>query len=99
MAYFSHSYMPWFSLAFFVIISSAFVWRFCADSWDRERIQTYFTKHHHTVHSITWEPFAFWWNSKNSERAYTVIYLDHSGVQRRALCRTAWLSGVFISEE
>jgi ABC-type nickel/cobalt efflux system permease component RcnA len=99
MAHYARSYMPWASFVLLLIIACALVWRYCADSWDRERIQDYFTKHHYTVRSITWEPFAFWWNNKASERAYTVIYLDSSGVQRRALCRTAWLSGVFISEE
>jgi hypothetical protein len=73
-------------------------YRFLADGWDRERITESLVHQGLVVDSITWQPFAFWWQ-KNSDRTYLVECHTTNGSSKRLSCRTSMFGGVYTSEE
>ena len=67
--------------------------------WDKQRITRYLVSRGGQVRSIHWLFFGTGWLVHKKTRAYSVDYVDAQGVRHRATCRTAWLAGVYLTEE
>lgn len=71
---------------------------------DKARIRSYFDNRGDTVLSIHWRLFGKGWlsesdNEGGGNRIYKVEFKDLYGNIKQAWCKTAMLSGVFLSDE
>lgn len=84
----------------FIIIIS---WFWLIDL-DKNRITKYLTSRGDSVTDITWEIFGKGWISERGKegggnRIYRLTYSDSYGNLKQAWCKTAMLSGVYITDE
>lgn len=87
------------SIVIFIVFAHFFIW-----ALDRSRIKKYFSRRGEAVQSITWRIFGRGWLSESGKegggnRIYEVEYLDVYGNLKHVWCKTAMLSGVFLSDE
>lgn len=71
---------------------------------DKSRITKYLTKRGDSVVDITWKIFGKGWLSEagkesGGNRIYRLTFKDRYGNQQQAWCKTAMLSGVYITDE
>lgn len=71
---------------------------------DKERVREYIEDNGHSVLSIHWTLFGHGWLSESSKegggnRIYEVEYRDVYGNTHHVWCKTAMLSGVFLSND
>ena len=88
----------WFAGTAFVLTVLVIGFNVVADQWDRQRITEALDHQGLMVDSITWQPFAFWWQ-KDSDRTYLVECRTSNGTSKRLSCRTSLFGGVYTSEE
>jgi hypothetical protein len=88
----------WFTGTAFVLVVLVIGFNLIADQWDRQRITEAMDHQGLVVDSITWQPFAFWWQ-KDSDRTYLVECHTTTGLPKRFSCRTSLFGGVYTSEE
>lgn len=67
--------------------------------WDRRRIQSYIAARGGEVQSIKYRHFGNGWLAQENTRAYAVRYTDNEGISHQATYRTAWLGGVYFTED
>jgi hypothetical protein len=67
--------------------------------WDRRRIRSYIAARGGEVQSIKYRHFGNGWLAQENTRAYAVRYTDGKGISHQATCRTAWLGGVYFTED
>ena len=67
--------------------------------WDKRRISHYIVSRRGVIRSISWRPFARGWLGQKGTRGYAVSWVDEHGNPHDAVCRTAWLAGVFFTDD
>lgn len=81
-----------------------FIFWFLVINLDKNRITKYLTNRGDSVTDITWKIFGKGWISESGKegggnRIYRIAYSDSYGNRKQAWCKTAMLSGVFITDE
>ena len=77
------------------LIGVAAVGRLIADGMDRRRIRDHLAERGCQTIQIRWNPFGPGWFGEKSDRIYEVIYINESGKQVVANCKTSMFSGVY----
>lgn len=72
--------------------------------FDRKRVAKYFSNRGEVVLDITWKLFGKGWASEagkegGGNRIYKVTFTDIYGNKKQAWCKTAMLSGVYMTDE
>lgn len=72
--------------------------------FDKKRVREYLENRGDTVISINWKLFGKGWLSESNKdgggnRIYLVVFKDIYGNTKQAWCKTAILSGVFLTDE
>jgi len=66
---------------------------------DKRRISRHITDAGGRVLDLRWTPFGRGWLVKGNRRLYRVRYVDAGGQEHRAYGSTAWLGGVYFSDD
>ena len=67
--------------------------------WDRQRIRKYIASRGGEVLSIKYRQFGKGWRAHDNTRAYAIQYVNSERIPHRVICRTAWLGGVFFTDD
>lgn len=94
-------FSEWIVVTALILLMIAFVGFniYLTARWDRRRIRAYIAARGGSVDSIMYRHFGRGWIGQENTRAYLVRYVDADGVAHRATCRTAWLAGVYFTDE
>jgi hypothetical protein len=81
------------------VIAVIIVIRLVAGGVDQDRIRRYIRERGGYVRHIEWTPFGRGWFGDQSNRIYTIRYVDGEGNEHHASCKTSVLSGVYLTED
>jgi hypothetical protein len=81
----------------FFLIALVVVLCLAAGSMDRGRIRKYIEARGGKVIQVKWSPFGPGWFGEKNERIYAVRYMDRSGDEHEAFCKTSMLTGVYFT--
>ncbi|MFN8423122.1 MAG: hypothetical protein U0470_06920 [Anaerolineae bacterium] len=81
----------------FVIVAIGL--RIVAGTMDGDRVRMYIERRGGRLLSSFWTPFGKGWFGERSDRIYVVRYLDESGDEHEAHCKTSLFTGVYFTED
>ena len=82
-----------------IVVVIAVVFRLIAGGIDRDRIREYVESRGGRVLEVRWAPFGPGWFGEKSDRIYSVRYLDSSGNEHDAHCKTSMWTGVYLTQD
>jgi hypothetical protein len=66
---------------------------------DKDRIADAVEKNGWKILSMVWRPFSPGWIGERNERQYEVNFIDENGIQRKRICKTSLLTGLYWRDE
>ena len=91
--------MEAFILVIPILLVIALVIRMGAGGMDHSRIKEYVESNGGRVINSNWSPLGPGWFGEQSDRIYSVSYVDTAGTEQAAFCKTSMWTGVYFTED